>query len=109
MKRRLVLKLSGELLERPEDLQRIAAGIASLAGRASLVVVHGGGREIDAALATAGIPKRPWNGYHRTGHRKAQSITAAFFSMAPRACAAYRVADLRSSQTSRYTRLPDNS
>jgi acetylglutamate kinase len=54
---RLVLKLGGELLEQPADLARIAAGIAALAGRASLVVVHGGGREIDAALATAGIPK----------------------------------------------------
>jgi acetylglutamate kinase len=56
-RRRVVLKLGGELLEQPADLGRIAAGIAALASRASLVVVHGGGREIDAALATAGIPK----------------------------------------------------
>jgi acetylglutamate kinase len=54
---RVVLKLGGELLEQPADLAKVAAGIAALAGRASLVVVHGGGREIDAALATAGIPK----------------------------------------------------
>lgn len=57
MKRRLVLKLGGELLEQPADLRRVAAGIAALSRRAALVVVHGGGREIDAALATAGIPK----------------------------------------------------
>ena len=66
MKRRLVLKLGGELLEQPEDLQHIAQGIALLARRASLVVVHGGGREIDAALAAAGIPKQQVDGLRVT-------------------------------------------
>jgi len=67
MKRpRLVLKLGGELLERPEDLKRVAAGIAALAERSALVVVHGGGREIDAALATAGIPKQQVDGLRVT-------------------------------------------
>jgi acetylglutamate kinase len=56
-RRPLVLKLGGELLEQPVDLAQIARGIAGLARRAPLVVVHGGGREIDAALAEAGIPK----------------------------------------------------
>jgi acetylglutamate kinase len=53
----LVLKLGGELLERPDDVSRVARGIAALAKKTRLVVVHGGGKEIDAALATAGIPK----------------------------------------------------
>lgn len=66
MKRRLVLKLGGELLEQSEDLERIAKHIASMAQRASLVVVHGGGREIDAALATAGIRKRQIDGLRVT-------------------------------------------
>lgn len=57
MKRPLVLKFGGELLEQPADLRRVARGIAALSRQAALVVVHGGGREIDAALATAGIPK----------------------------------------------------
>lgn len=69
MKRRLVLKLGGELLEYPEDLQRIARHIASMAQRTSLVVVHGGGREIDAALATARIPKRQIDGIRVTDAR----------------------------------------
>ncbi len=56
-KARVVLKLGGELLEQPTDVERVARGIAALAARVSLVVVHGGGREIDAALAAAGIPK----------------------------------------------------
>ena len=63
---RLVLKLGGELLEQPRDLAAIARGITALAARAALVVVHGGGREIDAALATAGIPKRQVDGLRVT-------------------------------------------
>lgn len=53
----VVLKLGGELLEQPHDLRRVASGIAALAARTRLVVVHGGGKEIDAALAGAGIQK----------------------------------------------------
>ena len=68
-RRRLVLKLGGELLEQPQDIQRIAEGIAALATHASLVVVHGGGREIDAALATAGIPKQQVDGLRVTDAR----------------------------------------
>lgn len=52
-----MLKLGGELLEAPADLALVAAAIAQLAKKGRLVVVHGGGKEIDAALAQAGIPK----------------------------------------------------
>lgn len=62
----LVLKIGGELLESPDDLNRVARGIAALAARTALVVVHGGGREIDMALATAGIPKRQVDGLRVT-------------------------------------------
>ncbi len=57
MARTVVLKLGGELLEHAGDVQRIASAIADLASRTRLVVVHGGGKEIDKALAAAGIPK----------------------------------------------------
>jgi len=76
VKRRLVLKLGGELLEQPEDLQHIAEGIASLAARASLVIVHGGGREIDAALAIAGIPKQQVDGLRVTDARTLDVVVA---------------------------------
>jgi acetylglutamate kinase len=62
----VVLKLGGELLEQPQDLQHVASAIAALARRAPLVVVHGGGKEIDAALATAGIPKQQVDGLRIT-------------------------------------------
>jgi acetylglutamate kinase len=61
-----VLKLGGELLESPGDLTRVARGIARLSARTPLVVVHGGGREIDAALAAAGIPKQQVDGLRIT-------------------------------------------
>ena len=63
---RVVLKLGGELLEQPADLALMARGIATLAARAALVVVHGGGKEIDAALAVAGIPRRQVDGLRVT-------------------------------------------
>ena len=56
-RRSLVLKLGGELLEQPHDIEKVARGIADLAKDVRLVVVHGGGKEIDAALARAGIQK----------------------------------------------------
>jgi len=77
----LVLKLGGELLEQPEDVERVARAIAALSPRPpgpvarnrklaepgpQLVVVHGGGKEIDAALAVAGIEKRQVDGLRIT-------------------------------------------
>ena len=76
MKPRIVLKLGGELLELPHDIERIAKGIAALASRASLVVVHGGGREIDAALATAGIAKQQVDGLRVTDARTLDVVVA---------------------------------
>jgi acetylglutamate kinase len=63
---RIVLKLGGELLERAEDVSLVARAIADLSKRAALVVVHGGGKEIDAALGTAGIAKHQVDGLRVT-------------------------------------------
>ena len=63
------MKLGGELLEQPEDLDAIAKAIAKLSEHAALVVVHGGGKEIDAALNTAGIPKQQVDGLRVTDAR----------------------------------------
>ena len=75
-KRVIVLKLGGELLEQPHDVARVAKAIAALARRASLVVVHGGGKEIDAALATAGIPKQQVDGLRVTDERTLDVVVA---------------------------------
>ncbi len=66
MKRVAVLKLGGELLEGNQRLAAIGKAIKSAARKMRLVVVHGGGREIDAALAQVGIPKRQVDGLRVT-------------------------------------------
>jgi len=74
--RPLVLKLGGELLEQPSDLSRVARGIARLAAQGPLVVVHGGGREIDAALAAAGIEKQQVDGLRVTDQQTLDVVVA---------------------------------
>ena len=64
--RALVLKLGGELLEEPAGRRDIATAIGRLASQAPLVVVHGGGREVDADLAARGIPTRAVEGLRLT-------------------------------------------
>jgi acetylglutamate kinase len=61
-----VLKLGGELIENDEKLKAMGQAVARAAKKAPLVVVHGGGREIDAALQQAGIPKRQVDGLRVT-------------------------------------------
>jgi acetylglutamate kinase len=65
--RPLVLKLGGELLEDPAHLAIVVSAVKAIAGGgASLVIVHGGGREIDAALKSAGLEKRQVEGLRIT-------------------------------------------
>ena len=71
-----MLKLGGELLEETKDLERVAGAIARLSRHASLIVVHGGGKEIDAALATAGIPKQQVDGLRVTDARTLDVVVA---------------------------------
>jgi len=49
-----VLKLGGELLENAAAIESVAPAIVRLAVRGALVVVHGGGRAIDAELRARG-------------------------------------------------------
>ena len=66
MKRVSVLKLGGELIETKDKLKAMGKAVASAAKKNRLVIVHGGGREIDAALAQVGIPKRQVDGLRVT-------------------------------------------
>jgi acetylglutamate kinase len=66
MERPVVLKLGGELLEDDARTRAVAGEIARAAARAPMAVVHGGGREIDAALAKAGIRTRQVDGLRVT-------------------------------------------
>jgi acetylglutamate kinase len=62
----VVLKFGGELLEDSDRLAAVASTIARLSRKTPIVIVHGGGREIDAALARAGIEKRQVDGLRIT-------------------------------------------
>ena len=62
----LVLKFGGELLEDSARLGSIVEAVRKIAASTPLVVVHGGGREIDAALKSAGIERRQVDGLRIT-------------------------------------------
>jgi acetylglutamate kinase len=64
--RPVVVKFGGELLDDPGRLATIVAAVARMASLAPLVIVHGGGKEIDAALKAAGIEKRQVDGLRVT-------------------------------------------
>ena len=53
-----VLKLGGELLEGAVAMREVASAAALLAAKGPLVIVHGGGRAIDAELRAKGIEPR---------------------------------------------------
>jgi acetylglutamate kinase len=62
----VLVKLGGELLEGAADRARVARGLAALARRAPVVVVHGGGRDIDTAMEAAGIARTQVDGIRVT-------------------------------------------
>jgi acetylglutamate kinase len=64
--RPVVVKFGGELLEQPDRLATVVAATTHAAGRVPLVIVHGGGKEIDVALKAAGIEKRQVDGLRIT-------------------------------------------
>lgn len=61
-----VIKFGGELLDEPRQRRRIARAVCAVAARQPVVVVHGGGREVDAELKRLGIPKRTVDGVRIT-------------------------------------------
>lgn len=62
----LVFKVGGELLETPEQRARLAAFIAEVSPRRPIVVIHGGGRSIDAELERRGIAPQKIDGLRIT-------------------------------------------
>jgi acetylglutamate kinase len=72
-----VVKLGGSLLD---DRTRRAAALAKIADRwnagEEIVLVHGGGKHIDAALLAAGIPKRTHAGLRITDDATLEIVVA---------------------------------
>ena len=65
-RRPTVVKFGGELLETPRRLRRIARSLVGAAAQGPVVVVHGGGREVDTEMARVGIPKQSVDGLRIT-------------------------------------------
>lgn len=72
----IVVKFGGELLEDPQRVSVLASAIARMARKTPLVLVHGGGREIDAALARVGIEKRQVDGLRITDAPTLEIVTS---------------------------------
>jgi acetylglutamate kinase len=67
LSRPLVIKFGGELIEHRAHLDGVVAALGRIVGAGTpIVVVHGGGKEIDAALKAAGIEKRQVEGLRIT-------------------------------------------
>jgi acetylglutamate kinase len=71
-----VLKLGGELLEDPQAVAAAAAAITRLAERESLIVVHGGGRAIDAELRARGLAPRFADGLRVTDAATLETVVS---------------------------------
>jgi acetylglutamate kinase len=69
-----VLKLGGELLEDRAALHSAAGAIVRLSRRDSLVVVHGGGRAIDAELKARGLTPKFVDGLRITDDAALESV-----------------------------------
>lgn len=76
MTKPVVLKLGGELLDGAKQMKVAARAIARLAKKGPLIIVHGGGKEIDAALAQASIPKHQVDGLRITDDATLQVVVA---------------------------------
>lgn len=72
-----VLKLGGELLEpKGAGLATLAAATAALAGTGPLLIVHGGGREIDIECARRGLARRTVDGLRITDEATLDAVVA---------------------------------
>ena len=71
-----VLKLGGELLEDAPAIRSAAASIARLRARGPLIVVHGGGRAIDAELKSRGLTPRFADGLRITDAPTLESVVS---------------------------------
>jgi len=61
-----VVKLGGELLENTSHLRKLSLTLAERSSQGPVVIVHGGGREVDADMAKHGIIKNSVDGLRIT-------------------------------------------
>lgn len=84
----LVLKLGGELLESAADRARIAAAVGVLTTQRPVVLVHGGGRAVDAELDRRGIAPKKVDGLRVTDRATLDAVVAVLAGTANTECVA---------------------
>ncbi len=72
----VLVKFGGELVETPERLDAVGEALVAQAAEGPLVVVHGGGREIDAELARRGVAKQAVDGLRITDAPTLEAVVA---------------------------------
>ncbi len=72
----VLVKFGGELVETEARLAEVADALGRLAAAGPLVVVHGGGREIDAELARRGVAKQAVDGLRITDAPTLEAVVA---------------------------------
>lgn len=97
MARPVVMKLGGELLEDRARLATVVDAVRSAARNlpirlVPLVIVHGGGKEIDAALQVAGLEKRQVDGLRITDDAALDVVVAVLGAINTRFVAALNAA-----------------
>jgi acetylglutamate kinase len=90
--RPLVLKFGGELLETPAERKAMAAWAAPVARSRPLVLIHGGGRAVDAELARRQIAPRKVDGLRITDRDTLEAVVAVLAGAANTDCVAALVA-----------------
>ena len=71
-----VLKIGGELIETPAGRARLAALVAAIAPQRPLVIVHGGGRAIDAEMDRRSLAPRKVDGLRITDRATLDVVVA---------------------------------
>jgi acetylglutamate kinase len=71
-----VVKVGGELLETPARLEVVVRALAEVSTQGPLVVVHGGGREIDAEMTRRGVEKQAVDGLRITDAQTLEAVIA---------------------------------
>jgi acetylglutamate kinase len=89
----LVLKLGGELLETADDRRRMARVVSALAAERPVVIVHGGGRAVDAELARRQVAPRKVDGLRITDADTLDAVVAVLGGSANTAFVAALVAE----------------
>lgn len=72
-----VLKIGGELIESDAKAAALAGAIAALAADCPLLVVHGGGKDIDAEVARRGLSKQTVDGLRITDAATRDAVVSA--------------------------------